>query len=1496
MSILSFGLTRYYSMSYKESQFEKDDLEGSSHSTSTSDENDKEHISNITFAFVYLILLLICAFFSKPNLDLVYTNWKLIDITNIIELGAGILLSLFMPGYAVVLTIKKNRMNPLLKVLLGYLFSVLITALTIYISAIYFDTNIFESKFLLIAVYLAILIIFSIRYSIYRIFLSTDTNIWKIANHIISNIGNKFHKILKVNLSELIVFGSLFGLLILSTYYLYGGITIGDQWYHQNRAIYFMYGNFKEFVTTSGDQSYPPFQSSLLAGLTSLSGVPLVNTYASVAFLNMTAVFAFYYFCLAWFPLNKKRAAIFASSLFVIASGFGWVYILYLTDTSPIVSQISSISNFVEDKIRVTDIRLSANFMIAAFPDFSTSLIYISLPAGFVLLGLIRIEFGNKISYTTILLLISILGILFHDEFYIFIIVSCILPLIYNLKKKSYVYFAFLIAFALAYIIDGLLPVKYFTSHRIFGISLIELSIIFTLVTLSLYKLRENFYRLFSSISIPSFQFKNKVTNYIIKKSFIPKILLVWIVVYLCALGFIVWSQLPANYVDVHTQNYNTPWYLYPMRLGVIGLFGTASILSYVFKKFEKEVFVFGIIIIIALLAGPYYNEQRFNKFVMVGMIGFASLMIYKLLIFIRNKKLVLNGIIIGSIVITASLSTLMYIGYNALVIETQDYTQALGRRNFPSSEEINILDIMRSKIQASSNHYNIATFPNEYNFREGGIISKLHAFSGLPLPNAIQTQYVLNASTLDSFYHLLELSNTGYIIIPNHSIKQKTLTEPMRFALENFPQIYKNDEYVVLNVPSLHGPSTISEDKAGIVYKKDKSFSSTVFDKKKLEVNNYTFNFEKDTAKFIQVQKENQTEKATLSGYKKNGGKTLWSKNLDNEGVNYIELRYRILDKNNTGKDTSGLKWSEGKKIYFVSLSNKGLELREQTTNDDNSLLLSQNSQVKKDVGLWYLVKIENLNNSINVYVDNMLKIKVPRNLSELNSVGVSKIGINSENNAVEFKPPQIGKIAPSQEFYDVKNKYDYYYPLSSLALSGGEYSSFADDDYSIFSNKKIILPFDPQYMDDSLFNQYLNYVRSGGTLVVINSDDKYQGRFSKLFSIEPNTNKTQVFAHITRDNDQNVTLNVSGMLQDIEVKPASDLNVIASYRNNDDKAVVPFVIEKHVSDKGRIIYINSPGYFDAIFDNPAKYFMSLANFSDLFELYPNKSMIKQNVTEPVRRFIGDVRMAGMISINGSSFSITNSSSSSADVYVKNISISDRYGNLKNHFENLSIVNIRVFGEYEQLINSTGMLTLPSTHSQHDYVGMSIPNEFNITIELFDNNNTRAEIVANNNSSISAIQVNNESKIDFYNVSSNSPLKFVPILVKNPEIIVNGNISFDKTNFYGQEIDDYIPLDVSGRVKVKFDFIDDFKEPYRNGTKIQHLSYLGSLSIDGKRTQFKQEFKLPGDISSDVKKRGLDVPLNNILGSSSNVILLIAISIATISLTWLIRRKHIYR
>ena len=272
-------------------------------------------------------------------------------------------------------------------------------------------------------------------------------------------------------------------------------------------------------------------------------------------------------------------------------------------------------------------------------------------------------------------------------------------------------------------------------------------------------------------------------------------------------------------------------------------------------------------------------------------------------------------------------------------------------------------------------------------------------------------------------------------------------------------------------------------------------------------------------TRNCIHVQKENKSESATLSGYKKDGGKTIWSENLQSPGINYIESTFMILGENNTGDDTAGLKWLEGKNTYIVSLSNRGLELKRQLSNDSKTLLLSQNTEIKKNDGVWYSLKVENLENSINIYLDDLLKIKVPRMSSE-KAKDISKVAIYSVKNIVKFGPFRIAKIDNSADLFERKTKFDNSYPVSSVALSGSKYSTFAEDDYSVLSKNIILLPFDPENWSDTTFNNYLNYVRSGGTLVVSNSDGNMVGRFAKLLSIKFKGNTTDKFDDIVKGN----------------------------------------------------------------------------------------------------------------------------------------------------------------------------------------------------------------------------------------------------------------------------------------------------------------------------------------------------------------------------------------
>ena len=56
---------------------------------------------------------------------------------------------------------------------------------------------------------------------------------------------------------------------------------------------------------------------------------------------------------------------------------------------------------------------------------------------------------------------------------------------------------------------------------------------------------------------------------------------------------------------------------------------------------------------------------------------------------------------------------------------------------------------------------------------------------------------------------------------MPKNSFKEKELTDPIRFALENFQHIYEDANYVTLEVPSLQGPLETSDSKFGIIYNK---------------------------------------------------------------------------------------------------------------------------------------------------------------------------------------------------------------------------------------------------------------------------------------------------------------------------------------------------------------------------------------------------------------------------------------------------------------------------------------------------------------------------------------------------------------------------------------------------------------------------------------------------------------------------------------------------
>ena len=249
------------------------------------------------------------------------------------------------------------------------------------------------------------------------------------------------------------------------------------------------------------------------------------------------------------------------------------------------------------------------------------------LPIGFVLLGMLKEETKNRrdrYRYTLAILAAVVLGIFSHDEIYLFIIIASVLPPIFKLPNQNFMYVGLFSAIGVALFANYILTEEYLGYTVIMGIPLIVICFFFVAITWVLYltRLLERIFEFTLSICL---LFGN-VSPFVYKRArLIIGVISVLIVSYLYVFTFITWSELSLRNIEIQTSESfprNVPWYLYPMKLGLVGILGVCYLLLCIFRKFEKEVLVFGIIAAIAIFTGPYYDEHRFSKYVMAPLLG----------------------------------------------------------------------------------------------------------------------------------------------------------------------------------------------------------------------------------------------------------------------------------------------------------------------------------------------------------------------------------------------------------------------------------------------------------------------------------------------------------------------------------------------------------------------------------------------------------------------------------------------------------------------------------------------------------------------------------------------------------------------------------------------------------------------------------------------------------------------------------------------------------
>ena len=265
-------------------------------------------VTTLAFTLTFLAFLIILIVDQKPSENAIFTNWNNLMLSDLFHLTAAIAISIYLPGFALISILdRENQIIGLGKHMLGYLFSIFISgAIGLAIAASGQPFRLYST--FVIILYILILALFLIvkmrrsynRYNINGRSVSTDND----------RTIHSSRKIVLGNYWVYIVFASLVTFVILSSYYLFGTTLVGDQLYHHGRAMTFLDGSFRTLALNGMDVPYLPFMHGFLASVFSLSGIPSVNVYISLGFLNIIPVIAFYYFFSRWFPFRQKSSNI----------------------------------------------------------------------------------------------------------------------------------------------------------------------------------------------------------------------------------------------------------------------------------------------------------------------------------------------------------------------------------------------------------------------------------------------------------------------------------------------------------------------------------------------------------------------------------------------------------------------------------------------------------------------------------------------------------------------------------------------------------------------------------------------------------------------------------------------------------------------------------------------------------------------------------------------------------------------------------------------------------------------------------------------------------------------------------------------------------------------------------------------------------------------------------------------------------------------------------
>ncbi len=708
-----------------------------------------------------LTISCILSIFLIPAYDGSYLEWGMIPLFNWVRYIASLLLTTFLPGLFILKIIFCNKpLGKIALIVLSYILSISITFSIGYILLITSDIISSLSVYLVALLNLVLMVFFYAKKSKSPI--------------------ERFD--VRYDLVEIGVIFSLCAVSFIESLYIISNtlpLLQGDMWRHLSQALQFSKG----FPVYEGMMlpGYPYLFHVYNATLFQLAGVPPSVAFQALFTLSFIGVLSFFIFVKEW--LSVRRLYLVAASL-VPLLGFGSLYAIFLATSNQTISLPSVIAQSISKTYDLCDVMIIGPLTVNVVP-----LLFISLPSLFAFLFLLKKEMNNraKCFLFSIIVFMSFLGHIDASFFMgIFVFLYAVLFKEENIKPVA---LGGIMGLIFAGFIDLIAPVQVY----LWSFNYVPTSTTFTFfISITLFAVSAIIPIIRTHINLKKLTFRN--ITLLINKRIILLVTLIIIGFYFFSL--IVWLYvLPYYEVTVFGHYDFTPFFIWPVRFGAVGLLFILCVWFYLGDVIKNKKFVFFLSLsAIGFLLEqfsnyyPLYPAYRFGTITLIGLIPLSSYFIVKSIESLRGKRKLLLSLLMVLILLPSMLSLSLYA-----------YSTANLKPNI-SSYEADALKFIESHLSSNSS---VVTFTDDSE-------SKLSTFAGVNQLQILRTwDYLIKDNpNLASLLYMLGTSNAKYAYLSASDFGSVNESGTLFSQLLNYSAVaYRNPDVTVYELPKILPP-----------------------------------------------------------------------------------------------------------------------------------------------------------------------------------------------------------------------------------------------------------------------------------------------------------------------------------------------------------------------------------------------------------------------------------------------------------------------------------------------------------------------------------------------------------------------------------------------------------------------------------------------------------------------------------------------------------------